>query len=469
MAEVAVSLRVKDQGAGPVVYARWRDEDGGQVEKKIGPGWVVPAGAANAKRNGRPIGEKWTERAGRAPDGYLTPNAARERVPLIFAAWQEERAGALADEHREQDERAARLASGAPLREIADSWLEYEKGDEEVGWKKGTHDGARFRIGRLIRELDVAAGGTCRVEQVDAAMLRRVLRELKPVRNGKVIKGQQMKLKTRVEYAAAARALFRHAVSEGYVTESPAEGDLLADGDGVERRRRRRRVTQAEVDAELLRDHEFLTPVQIWAVVDDLLDGFPHAVADDPAVRAGQLDVQDAAMVLLGGFVGLRAGEIIALEWGAVDLVDGWLTVRLNRTAGVTDVPKGGRPRILRLEPEVLRVLKALRLRGYSLGDTNRVFIGRDGAHVDLAAFRGRFYAAQRRVGIAPCRKVHGLRHSFAVARARQGTPLGIIQAELGHSSPQMTARYRRFVRGEYDPSARISDRVVANAIAIAA
>jgi integrase len=460
MAEVAVSLRVKDQGAGPVIYARWRGEDGGQVEKKVGPGWVVQAGAANAKRNGRAIGEKWIERAGRAPDGYLTTNAARERVPLVFAAWQEERSAALADQHREKDERAARLASGAQLREVADSWLEYEKGDEDVGWKKSTYDGARFTVGRLIRELDAAAGGKCRVEQVDAPMLRRVLRDLKPERNGKVIEGQQMKLKTRVEYAAAARALFRHAVSEGYLMESPAEGDLLADGDGVDKRRRRRRVTQADVDAELLRDHEFLTPDQVWAVVDDLLDGFPDAVDGDPAMRARQLDVQDAVMVLLGGFAGLRAGEIIALEWGAVDLIDGWLTVRLNRTSGVTDVPKGGRPRILRLEPEVLKILKALRLRGFSLGTTDRVFVGRDGAHVDLAAFRGRFYAAQRRVGIAPCRKVHGLRHSFAVARARQGTPLGIIQAELGHSSPQMTARYRRFVRGEYNPSARISDRV---------
>lgn len=114
-------------------------------------------------------------------------------------------------------------------------------------------------------------------------------------------------------------------------------------------------------------------------------------------------------------------------------------------------------------------MLKALRHRGHSLAPTDRVFIGRNGAHVDLAAFRDRFYEAQTRAGIAPLRKVHGLRHSFAVARARQGTPLSIIQTELGHSSPQMTARYRRFVRGEYNPSARISDRAPTEALAVAA
>lgn len=467
--DLAVSLRVKDQGKGPIVYARWRDEEGGSVERKIGPGWVVSVGASNAKRGGQAIGEKWVERAGRAPAGFVTPAVARQRVPEILDAWRAERAVETEERDREQDERSARLASGAPLRTVADGWLAYEKGDDEVGWKKGTYDGHRFRIGRLIRELDSVLGHTTRADEVTEDLLRRVLRTLKPERNGEVIEGQPMKLKTRTEYAAAARGLFRFAVDESYILESPAEGDLLADGDGTSRRRRRRRVTQADVDAELLRDDDFLTPCQTWAVIDDLRGTFPDRLGDELVERAGDLDVQDAAMVMLGGFNGLRAGEIIALEWGALDLEDGWLTVRRNRTAGVTDVPKGGRPRILRLEPEVVRMLKALRHRGHSLAPGDRVFIGRNGAHVDLAAFRGRFYEAQTRACIAPLRKVHGLRHSYAVARARQGTPLPIIQTELGHSSPQMTARYRRFVRGEYNPSARISDREPATNVALAA
>jgi integrase len=469
MMDLAVSLRVKDQGKGPIVYARWRDGRGGSVERKIGAGWVVPVGSANAKRKGRMISEKWTERAGRPPEGFVTPDRARQLVPEVVAAWQREHAAAQTETNRDQDERAARLAAGAPLREVADRWLAYEKGDEEVGWKKGTYDGHRFRIGRLIRELDALHGGETRVEEVDEELLRQALRDIKPERNGKVIEGQQMKLKTRTEYQAAVRALFRFAVDESYISESPAEGDLLADGGSTRLRRRRRRVTQADVDAELLRDDEFLTPAQIWAVVDDLRGTFPDRPGDELVSRAGDLDVQDAAMVMVGGFNGLRAGEIIALEWAALDLEDGWLTVRLNRTAGVTDVPKGGRPRVLRLEPEVVRMLKALRHRGHSLAAQDRVFVGRNGGHVDLGAFRGRFYAAQRRVGITPRRKVHGLRHSFAVARARQGTPLSIIQTELGHSSPHMTARYRRFVRGEYNPAARISDRVPATGTSLAA
>lgn len=470
MTDLAVTLRVKDRRkTGPIVYARWRDDQNGSVERKIGPGWVVPLGASNAKSKGRRIGEQWIERAGRAPEGSVTPDRALQLVPDVVAAWQNEQAAAEVEAVDEQDERAARLAAGAPLREVADRWLAYEKGDEEVGWKKGTYDGHRFRTTRLIRELDKFLGRKTRVEEIEEEHLRHVLRVMKPERNGKVIEGQQMKLKSRKEYEAGVKALFRYAVDESYILRSPAEGDLLADGEPTRLRRRRRRVTQADVDAELLRDDEFLTPAQIWDVVDDLRGTFPDLIGAALVARADELDVQDAAMVMVGGFVGLRAGEIIALEWGALDLEDGWLTVRLNRTAGVTDVPKGGRPRVLRLEPEVVRMLEALRHRAHSLAPADRVFVGRNGGHVDLGNLRKRFYLAQERVGITPRRKVHGLRHSFAVARARQGTPLSIIQTELGHSSPQMTARYRRFVRGEYNPSARISDREPAEGMALAA
>jgi integrase len=466
MTDLAVTLRVKARSkSGPIVYARWRDELGGSVERKVGPGWVVPIGSPEAKSKGRMIGETWTERAGRAPEGFLTPDRALQLVPDVVAAWRSEQSAAedeeAADTETALDERAARLAAGALLRDVAHEWLEYEKGDDTVGWKKGTYDGHRFRTGRIVRELDDFLGHATRIEEVEQNHLRHVLRVLRPEKNGKVIEGQQMKLKTREQYQAGLRALFRWAVDESYILESPAEGDLLADGNPNRLRRRRRRVTQADVDAELLRDDEILTPAQIWAVVDDLRGKFlelPEA-AQRSILRSRDLSVQDAAMVLLGGFNGLRAGEIIALEWRALDLEDGWLTVRINRTAGVTDTPKGARPRILRLEPEVLTMLRALRVRGYALAPTERVFIGRAGGHVDLCNFRKRFKAAQDRVGITPLRKVQGLRHSFAVAKARQGTPLAIIQTELGHSSPTLTARYRRFVRGIYNPAARISDR----------
>ena len=73
------TLRVRDRGNGPIIYARWRDRDGRSVERPVGPGWLVGPREGEAKPNGRRIGE-WRERRGRAPDGFLTVQDALEQL-----------------------------------------------------------------------------------------------------------------------------------------------------------------------------------------------------------------------------------------------------------------------------------------------------------------------------------------------------------------------------------------------------
>ena len=51
--------------------------------------------------------------------------------------------------------------------------------------------------------------------------------------------------------------------------------------------------------------------------------------------EAVKIDPERLALVLLGADAGLRQGEIIALEWGDVDLVAGALTVRRLSKFGV--------------------------------------------------------------------------------------------------------------------------------------
>ena len=50
--------------------------------------------------------------------------------------------------------------------------------------------------------------------------------------------------------------------------------------------------------------------------------------------EAVKIDPERWALVLLGADAGLRQGEIIALEWGDVDLVAGALTVRRSSWKG---------------------------------------------------------------------------------------------------------------------------------------
>ena len=77
--------------------------------------------------------------------------------------------------------------------------------------------------------------------------------------------------------------------------------------------------------------------------------------------EAMKIDPERRALVLLGADAGLRQGEIIALEWGDVDLVAGALTVRRSSWKGQVGTPKSGRERKVPLTARLKAALKAHR------------------------------------------------------------------------------------------------------------
>lgn len=120
-------------------------------------------------------------------------------------------------------------------------------------------------------------------------------------------------------------------------------------------------------------------------------------------------------------------------------------------TAAPDGQRKSGHGRVVPLAPELAEALAKLRLRGYSEGQDDLIFVAQHGSHMDPPRFRERFYAAQDRANIRPRRLIHQLRHSFAVAMARHGAALGAIQRWLGHSSSQTTEIYAAFTPGDVE------------------
>jgi integrase len=77
---------------------------------------------------------------------------------------------------------------------------------------------------------------------------------------------------------------------------------------------------------------------------------------------ARELDPQTYVIVLLGGEAGLRCGEMMALEWGDVDLTKRQLIIERSDWKGHVTPPKGGRLRY------VFRSLSGWRPRCVTIG-----------------------------------------------------------------------------------------------------
>jgi integrase len=160
-------------------------------------------------------------------------------------------------------------------------------------------------------------------------------------------------------------------------------------------------------------------------------------------------------IVLLGGDAGLRCGEMIALEWGDVDLVKRQLTVQRSSWRGHVTAPKGGRVRYVPLTRRLVealrdhRHLRSPRVLGASDGDGSPLTwdVARD--HVQRAVARARI----TRSGTSG---IHRLRHTFCSHLAMRGAPARAIQELAGHQDLGTTQRYMHLSPAALDGAIRL-------------
>ena len=188
------------------------------------------------------------------------------------------------------------------------------------------------------------------------------------------------------------------------------------------------------------------------AVAWEVLDRIPCAIRLSPlpktsasfddfeayerlVVAAKTIDAEAHLIVLLGGEAGLRCGEIMALEWRDVDLVNRQLCVARSEWNGHVTAPKGGRPRYLRMTTRLAGALRAHR----SL-QSRRVLCWSDGRPLTRQQVQSRVKRAARRANVQE--GVHILRHTFCSHLAMRGAPARAIQELAGHRELSMTQRY---------------------------
>jgi len=137
-------------------------------------------------------------------------------------------------------------------------------------------------------------------------------------------------------------------------------------------------------------------------------------------------------------FTGLRIGELLALRWRDVDLERRGLRVTQSVYEGHFDEPKSQRSkRSVPLEAKAIEILSALKPAG--VNPEALVFSTGMGTPFD------RHNLVNRQLK-PTCKKIglvgvgwHWLRHANATLLDAVGTPLGTVQALLGHSSSEVT------------------------------
>jgi integrase len=163
----------------------------------------------------------------------------------------------------------------------------------------------------------------------------------------------------------------------------------------------------------------FLTSDQVWQLADAL----------DPRYRA---------FVLLGGFGGLRLGEMLGLRWGRVDL----LRRRVQVAETLVDIEGHihfGPPKTkaaVRSVPLPRFVCEELsRLAAPGVEPDALVFQSPEGCPIRPSLFRRRFWApAVERAGLAPLR-MHDLRHTAVSLWIADGADPKRVATLAGHTS----------------------------------
>jgi site-specific recombinase XerD len=132
---------------------------------------------------------------------------------------------------------------------------------------------------------------------------------------------------------------------------------------------------------------------------------------------------------------GLRISEALALKPKDLDREHG--TVRVLHG-------KGNRSRVVGLDVTAFAVIECWLERRAELhiNGRHRLFCTLEGKPLDASYVRHLLPRLASKAGIEKRVHPHALRHTHAAELAREGVPLNLIQAQLGHSNVATTSRY---------------------------
>ena len=193
-----------------------------------------------------------------------------------------------------------------------------------------------------------------------------------------------------------------------------------------------------------LRRHDLAA--EVWHIKEP--ERLPPVLSPEEVKRVLTMatSLKARAMLTLAYGCGLRAGEVVRLRAGDIDSEQKIIRIVQSR---------GRKDRHVMLPAGVLKLLRQwwkVRPTASNSGvapEHRWLFPGRS-QHQPMTTrqFSRLFKEAAKAAGLRKRVSLHSLRHSFATHLLERGKNLRIIQALLGHSKPETTARYTRVAIG---------------------
>jgi integrase len=403
------NIIIREHGGQPFYEAKFRHA-GRQVKRRIGPAWLDRDPKTGA----------WVRRRGRVPDGNYDERGAIVAAAELVAAHVVEAANVERIEHE-------RLTRGVTFREVAHShmrWLADVAGAKpstlrdretvlgEPGMPRKRGEGKT--LGHVMAALGDRPAAKITMREIDERLA--------------TISATGAAASTVNKYRSAVSAVFNHGCKPSTFA-LPANPVTGAD--------KRREPPQAPL--------VFYTPDEIEAIARTLAEGrhrdpaFP-AVNDSERVARQAEDLQDAEMVRVAAYTGLRQGELLALRWRDVEFAGSALTIARAMSAGVESSTKSGRIRRVPLADQA-GALDRMSRREHFTSPDDLVFCNEFGRPLDGSALRRRYKRAHVAADVRPLR-FHDLRHTFGSLLAARGVDVVTIQKAMGHSALSTTSRY---------------------------
>lgn len=404
------TIVVRTHGDRAFYEAKFR-LDGRQVKRRIGPAWLVRD----------PDGGGWGSRRGRVAEGFYDERRAHVAAADIVRREVAE----AADREKRDRERRTR---GVTFREVASAYLVWLA--EVKGAKPSTLMGYRYMLAEpgvpkrrgdgVIAGHIMAALGDRPAAGITTPEIERLLQK---------IASTGVTPRTVNKHRALVSAIFNYAMKASTfgVPSNPAHA--------ADKRREPHRGVLVYYRVE-----------EIEALARALAEGRHRMPRDYPASATEQEvmckeDVQDAEMVRVSAYAGLRLGELLALRWRDVDFAGQAITVERAMSADTETSTKSGRVRRVPLPDQVAAALERLSRRVDFTDPDELVFCNALGRTLDPSALRRRYRRAQAAADLRPLRW-HDLRHTYGSLLAAGGVDLVTIQAAMGHSGLATTGRY---------------------------